>query len=466
MRLLIPISAHEKLHMVGEWWMVEQFINANSDRGWYYVLIPAGSVPTFGTLPRTTVLRVNCDSSYFFIREIGDFFNINDGKYIIDAACPMTPQMATGIDLFCNTHGFNESNHDIAISIWQCMFYFYRSNKLKRLSTNYYNVFDGQEDYDLYCDWVRKEFKPSVAEKIMKNGRAITLGCNMKPVHEKSKKFKKFDKKSILYGSRMNDMHKPSFSVDLMVTFYEMGYDFDAYITTSDKVIPQDIVDKANLIGAKLIPSCTQDQYHTLMARCHIGLTSGFAAAPTYGLEFLSAGTICIMQDTQWLDILKNLEPEYPYVFHKKNEAIFYMKKVYENIDECYREFNSYNYWDQIKHKEFNNQYRLRYDTFFEPIKIFKKRKSGGILGYRTKIFLNLLASVGGEATLTEMVENVERNNGIVRNKQIGRWITRKLIHDLLMSNPSVVDLEDGPEPKYQLDYDLYREWLNSCSIE
>lgn len=466
MRVLIPVSAHPNLHRVGEWLMIEKFILANQDRGWYYVLIPEGSIVTCGSLPRTTFLRANTDNSYYFFRELGDFFNINDGKYVVDVATPLAPQMAVGVDMHCNAHGFNDLVFNLPIMILQTMFYNYKDVKLRRMCTFYNNLFFSRNDYDVYCNWVRKEFRPSVAEKIIKNADILTLGCMIEPLHEKSKCLDKFDKVTILYGSRMNDLHNPEEALDIIVSLYRIGLEFDVYITTPDFKFPESIVEKGKSINAKMISKCTQDQYHTLMVKCHLGLTTGKAAAPTFGVEFLSAGTVCVAECTQWLDLLEELNPKYPYVYKKRNEAIAYMKMILENLDAVYDDFRKANYWDQVKHLDTYSLYRKRYSVFESIVKPLQSRKKNGMKGNRIKIFLSLLAGTGGQATLSEMVDMIERNNGIVRDKQTGRWITRKLIHDSLMSNPSVIDLEDDSEPRYQLDYDLYREWLNSCSIE
>jgi len=470
-RLLIPISAAPLLHRISEWYMVEHFIKANADRGWYYVLLPHGSVATFGTLPRTTILRAGCDNSYYFLRELGDFFSINDGQYIIDAAAPMTPQMATGVDLYSNIVPFARSPFSVSITVWQCMFWAFRDIRWQLAAAAYRNIFDSVDDYNTFRKWASNTFKPSVALDVLSRCKPITFGIRLHDIRKKALTMKKFERPTVLYGSRMNDLHKPEDAIDIIEKVYRMGSDFDLYVTTSDSSIPSSISNRVKAMGGITIAGCGQDRFHELMIRSHVGITTGKAAAATYGAEFIAAGTMVVAGKNQWLDMLKEKCADYPHLFSSNSDAVTKLRTILCDVDAAQAQFDESNYYDRIEASDMSYKHRERYEFFNDGIVPNKRRKTGGMRGQsrkfgmktgRPEAFLKALSEIGGRGTLAEVVARLESGSVIVRKEQIGRWITRKLIHDLLMSNPAVTDLEDGPEPKYVLDDEVYREWLDS----
>lgn len=101
-------------------------------------------------------------------------------------------------------------------------------------------------------------------------------------------------------------------------------------------------------------------------------------------------------------------------------------------------------------------------DAVYFSSAILSRRATGGIGNYRAQRLAAQLASSGGDSPLSEMEVRLVTSGGNLADKQIGRWITRKLIHDLMVSNPAIDDACDAAEPRYVLDPDRYAAWLGT----
>lgn len=456
MRVLLIPSAIPKLYKCGDWLNVTQLVECNQDRSFFHVVAPGGSVPT-GYYPNMKLYKSR-DDSYYFFRDLAEMFSINDGKMIVDAVVVMSPYMAVGADIHLNSFSFGKLMWDVPITIWQPMFYAYTGFALKQMRTFYHNLFLGPDDHRKFQEFVGKTFRASVGEKILERTGMVPMGVHIKELHEKAHGFQKFSKPTVLFGARMNQYHSPDKVMRILRRFYEAGNEFQLILTTPDGDFPTEVREEGERLGAKMVPSCTRSMFHEYVCRSHVGLIAGTATAISFGAEYLSAGTIVVAEQSQWLELLQDTVGDYPYLWKTEEDAHAHLKSIWKDLDAAYKRFEEGKWYERIAHFDVGQTYRDQFDWIRGTVPAFKRRETGGIGGNRAKRFMSSLR-MKGRCTLTELCEVAEESGAIIRDKIIGRWITRKMVHDLVVAHPAVMDTCETEEPEYVLDYDLDREW-------
>lgn len=464
MRTLVVFSGHPWLYRCAQWEYVKLLVKTNAHRGYFYVVVPDTAVVQ-ENLPNTTILRSNTDSGYFYYRDVGSFANVNDGQFVIDSAITFVGEMACGLDLQINSHSFEKPTHHVPVVVWHHMFHAVKNEKWRRATTLYPSLYGSKRDYEEYRKYVVGSFKPTKAKEIMDTAGVVTLcGKDLRGMAEKAKGVKKYSRPTLLFGCRFNAWHHPEDSLAIIENAHRLGVDFDLKITTPDASIDEKYVKQIHGMGGEITYSCGQAQFHDILMRSHAGLIVGEAASPVYIPEYVCGGTIVIADHPHYdFPEITSLQKPYPYVFKTASQAVGLIKKVFGNLDNEYKFFNAQNYPEQMfdsLDQETSSKAIFDFAAKWPPM--YEKRRRGGIGNYRAARMAAQLASTGGEATLSELIVRLEASGGIVRDKQIGRWITRKLVHDLMVSNPAIVDLCDGPEPKYKMDFALYREWVKT----
>ena len=465
MRMLMVMSGHHRLEKCGEWFMVEQFVRANCDRGYFYIVVPERSVITSGSIPNTTILRSNTDMSYHFMRDIGSIVNINDGQSIIDVAVVMTPQLAAGLDLAMNAQEFTRNIFNVPIVIWQQMVWAFKWPRWFRACMGYDNLFLSADEMRRYSKIAIKDFKPSFVRNHLDNDcGVVTYGVRVNDVVEISDKTPKRDKLTVIFGGRMNEVHRPDINAEIMKRVYELGYEFELIVTTPDKLVPSFISDLVEMVGGTLISDCGQDQFFAQICTAHIALVAGLAGTATYAYEYFAARCLVVAQDTQWTDEIAADVPSYPFVYDTVESGVSKMVDAIKNFDSIREEHDSEELISRIKNADLSIKQRETFDWFASRATSHARRERGGIKGTRTRM-ITQLASVGGEATLSQMEKVTAVSGTIVRKESVGRWVTRKLIHDMLVSSPAVTDMCDAEDPRYVLDFEKYRELCDTFDI-
>jgi len=463
MRLLLPLSGHPKLHKCGEWNSIEQIIHDCSDMAYFYVVVPKGAVLTNGSLPNTTVLRSGVDDNYWFFRDVSEFANINDGKNVVDAAAVSMPEMAAGLDLFCNEQGFKNAPFNLPIVIWHTMFWVLRKNQWRFLCPAHHNLFISDAGKKSYAKFIREHFRPSVAAGFIDAAGVETFVGRPGEISRKAQEVEKYERPTVIYGSRMNEIHNPFLAFEIIEAAYRVGADFDLIVTTPDVKVDKKISDFVEKAGGELHTSCGMDRYQDFLVRSHVSVTTGDAEAPTYVVEGLAARVAVVAERSQFNFSVLDFDPEYPWVFRTADEGKAMLISMLKNLDENRAEIERNGYWDS-KIEELDERKCNRRSIMWirDKVRSFKRRESGGMGGKRALRFARTLSMLDGEATLSEVVAKVESDGVLVRKERIGRWITRKLIHDMLVSNPSITDMCDDAEPRYVMDLDEYRKWVES----
>jgi len=466
MRTLIVLSGHPWLYRCAQWEYVKLLIKTCADSGYFYAVVPNESIVQ-DELPNCTILRSNTDSGYFYYRDIGSFTNVNDGQYPVDCAITFTAEMALGIDLQVNQRGFSETYHNMPIVVWHHMFHAVKDEKWRAATTFYPSIYGSERDYNAYRDFLVSRYRPTKAQEILKTATSVTLcGKDLEGMVKKAQGVEKFKKPSILFGCRFNAWHKPDEALSILEKVYATGRDFDLYITTPDQGIDDEYVKRIETLGGEIHYTCGQEKFHELLMKCHIGLITGEAASPVFVPEYVCGGTYIVAEKphTDFPEI-DAMDPPYPYGYESPHEAVKRIIHLLDNLPVQYKRMASSGWAEQLAGSlDQTHSSRAIFEFCRAQVPMFKKSAAGGIGNYRAKRLAAQLASLGGDATLTKLLERLEASGGIVRDKQIGRWITRKLVHDLMVSNPAIEDACDSDEPRYVMDHEKYREWVKTMS--
>ena len=170
------------------------------------------------------------------------------------------------------------------------------------------------------------------------------------------------------------------------------------------------------------------------------------------------------MHSEQWTDEIDVDIPDYPFVYSTVQEGVALMRKVIKEYDSIREDFDADQLISMIEHADLSVKQRETFDWFASRSPVYERRETGGFKSTRTRI-VTQLAAVGGSATLSEMEEITTVSGTIVRDESVGRWITRKLIHDILVSNPAVTDACDDRDPRYTLDFAKYKKFCDDFDI-
>jgi hypothetical protein len=447
--------------------MLKQFIEQNQDRGWFYVVVPKGAIVT-SPPPKTTFLRSTMDMSYFQFRDLAEFFSVNDGQHVVDVAVTMTPQFAVSVDLAANQMSFTKGSHNIPVCIWHQMIHAYKDPYWVRACTGYYNLFCSYEEMRSYRVELLKSFKPSFVKDTTDKDTVVSYGVRFNEIRAIARAREKPVRPTILFGFRQNAFHGPNEAAAIVRKLYELGYDFDLIVTTPDNgfaPVVKDLVDDLPNTTSRI--NCTQDEFFALLGRAHFTIAPGIAGSPTYAAEYLAADTVALCSTGQWMNDVAVLAPGYKYVWKDVNEAVNLLRSLWSGDGPIanHSKFLAQGWSDKVSSFDLSVKHRETYDYFYSTVGNFRRRESGqGRPGTRARIVMQL-ARMGGRASLSEVVVEAPWHGFQVKDESIGRWVTRKLIHDILVSNPAVTDLCDGPEPVYELDFARFGEWAKEVDM-
>ena len=463
MRVLIAYSGHPWLYRSATWKYVRQIAEANPD-DYFYIMVSKNAVITDGDIPNAKLVRSKTDTSYFFYRDIGQFVNVNDGQYVVDAALAITPEMACGIDLAVNARGFTPNTHNIPVVIWHHMLHAVKDPRWLEMTALFPSLYCSSDEYRLWSSYLTNRYKPSVVKEVLDKSRSFPFsGKDLVSLRDRAESIEKFTRPSVIFGARFNSWHNPDDAIDILEAVYKLGIDFQPIITTPDRVLDTAYIKRIESIGGELHLECGMDKFHDLLMRSHAGLITGKAAGLAYFPEFLAGGTILVADKPHCVyDEVVALQPPYPYSFSTKDRATSLLAYILRNTDKAYQHFADSDYQgqavDSMDYRIFGRRALDWMRTLVRPLR-YRDTKDG-MQGNRARIVMQL-ASAGGTATLSEMVEVTKVSGTNVADDQAGRWVTRKVIHDILTSNPSVTDVCDGPEPRYVMNHARFKTWMD-----
>ncbi len=446
MRILFPLAGFPTLWRCGEYLTYKRFIKANADRAYFFMVLPEGAVPIDGTdLPSTTMLRSRSDSGYYFFRDLGSFCHVNDGQYIVDAAIAFTPQQAVQMDLMINAFGFNGpiKMHRIPIFIWQPMIWAWKDEQALEWMGQYPQVFGSDWEEQIFMNFARRNWTPSKVEEVAARNRIIGAGHEFNAFAEEYGKSTKNDVFTVIWGARFNKAHEPEMCMRAMLRLFETGANAQYTICSPDTGMPPEVEKIAKTINAKVLLRCPPQEYRQELAKSHVYLRCGVAANTAEHVEAVALNTIPIFQKKLYHSHL----PKYWHTPADEKELIAHLLQTYKTYDKDFAKFTEWR--EQWKEFDTSVKHREVYD-FLKELHNPSKRK-GKMKSRRAERCVDHLQFLGDGATLTEICDRVVTSGGFVRDRGIGRWLTRKAVHDLLIVSDGVQDMLDGPEPRYRL---------------
>lgn len=279
------------------------------------------------------------------LREMAHLFSRSMGKYFVDV---IITAMAAQIPIYQLALSDGVHARDIAcISIDPSVYELddkspvgLMSNILTYLGYAYSTpIFLSPLEKEMAVESARKCLAASDVKRISENAKILPVGVPCDYADEVTKDVEKFDKFTLFYGGRINDVKNPDKVVKLFTRFLSSGRDVQIKITTNTgRTKVGALANRWGALGKELQfidirYKCPREDYLKVAKASHVGIgwswSEGF---PVGWWEQMYLGLPILFWKKPW--IIRQLPEWYPFVFETMEEAYSMLMYVYENYDE------------------------------------------------------------------------------------------------------------------------------------
>ncbi|MEW6613919.1 MAG: glycosyltransferase [Thermodesulfobacteriota bacterium] len=179
-------------------------------------------------------------------------------------------------------------------------------------------------------------------KKIHEQAVVRSVGIDTEYIDKKTEGITRAKKFTLIYAARLNSVKKPDRILELYDTMYRSGRNVNIVVTTGTQQLPvKRRMDKILKGRPEIVVhyGCPKDDYLKIAKSAHAFVcwseSEGF---PVGYYEQMYLGAVGIFPKKKWA--LKQLPPEYKWMFSRKEEAYSMLMEIYDHYDKISQEMD------------------------------------------------------------------------------------------------------------------------------
>lgn len=284
------------------------------------------------------------ESGLIDLKEMADNFSRVVGKYFVDAIVTAMPAQVPIYQLALSDV---VRQRDLPCMTIDPSVYYLRDNMVNRIShvmthfgyANSSTVFLSPNEKAVALENARKCLAPSDVRRIEENSLVLPVGVPCDYIDTLTADNEKYDKFTLFFGARFNDVKNPDKVIELFGKFLSSGKDVQIKMTTNTgqvKVGTIERVKKALQKYADVLDvtyQCPREEYLQIARRSHVAIAwSSDEGFPVGFWEQMYLGLPVLFVKRPWA--VKQLPDWYPWVFSSTEEAYAMLLYIYENYEQ------------------------------------------------------------------------------------------------------------------------------------
>ncbi len=284
------------------------------------------------------------ENGFIDLKEMSENFSRVVGKYFVDAIVTAMPAQVPIYQLALSDA---VRQRDLPCITIEPAVYYLRDNMVNRILhvmthlgyANSSTVFLSPNEKAVALENARKCLAPSDVRKIEENSLVLPVGVPCDYIDTLTEDNEKYDKFTLFFGARFNNVKKPDKVIELFGKFLSSGKDVQIKMTTNTaqgKVGFLERVAKALQKYADVLDvtyQCPREEYLQIARRSHVAIAwSSDEGFPVGFWEQMYLGLPVLFVNRPWA--VKQLPDWYPWVFSSTEEAYAMLLYIYENYEQ------------------------------------------------------------------------------------------------------------------------------------
>ncbi len=207
-----------------------------------------------------------------------------------------------------------------------------------------YSILLTENEKRIALEHMKTVFSPSVVAKWLDRAIVNPVGVPI-DILDKYKTDERYDKFTLFFGARVNDVKNVKDIVDIYDLLYRSGRQVAIKICTSTpEALAKKYIGMERLIrnrDIELYTDMSREEYLKIARKAHVFVAwSKREGFPVGFWEQMYLGIIGIFRATPWA--LSQLPKDYPYIVKTKEQAYALIKDIYDNYEKHREQFKKY----------------------------------------------------------------------------------------------------------------------------